>query len=276
MMATSTAINPSALAARLEQAWNSRVPIEPLSETDGLRDPADAYRVQKCWTEKRLSAGEEIVGRKIGLTSAAVQRQMGVDSPDFGTLWGSRRLKTVGGRATAPMARFLQPRAEGELAFLIGEEPPRGEVVTAAEVLDATVAVAPAIEIVDSRIAHWRITLADTIADNASFGAFVLGEWNEDLLATYLPEIEMRLTEDGEEVSAGTGADALGDPAEAVAWLGTTLLSFGVGLRIGDIVLSGAMGPLVPIVAGREYTLEIGAEAPLTVEFTENEGEGKA
>jgi 2-keto-4-pentenoate hydratase len=230
--------------------------------------------VQKYWTDTRLAADEEIVGRKIGLTSAAVQRQMGVDSPDFGTLWRSRRLVTVAGRASAPAARFLQPRAEGELAFLIGEKPPRGTVVTAAEVLEATVAVAPAIEIVDSRIADWRITLADTIADNASFGAFALGEWNEDLLTTSLAEIEMRLTEDGEEVSAGTRADALGDPAEAVAWLGTALLRFGVGLRIGDIVLSGAMGPLVPVVAGREYTLEIGAEAPLAVEFTENKGEG--
>lgn len=271
-MSTSAAINPSALAARLEQAWTSRVPIAPLSETDGLCHPADAYRVQKCWSEHRVARGEEIVGRKIGLTSAAVRAQMGVDSPDFGTLWGSRRLTTVGGRATVPAERFLQPRAEGEIAFLIGDEPPLGKTITAAEVLAATIAVAPAIEIVDSRIADWRITLADTIADNASFGAFAIGEWSESLSALALPEVEMRLTEDGKEVSAGVGANALGDPAEAVAWLGTTLLSFGVGLRIGDIVLSGALGPLVPIAAGREYTLEVGDQAPLTLEFTENEG----
>jgi 2-keto-4-pentenoate hydratase len=256
------------LAARLEAAWAERAPIAPLSESDGLRDPADAYRVQECWTRNRVAAGERIVGRKIGLTSVAVQEQMGVDSPDFGTLWASRRLDAVEGRATVSAATFLQPRAEGEIAFLIGSEPPRGPRVTAAEVLAATVAVAPAIEIVDSRIADWRIKLADTIADNASFGGFLRGEWNEELAGEDLGALTMALEEDGRVVSAGIGSNALGHPAEAVAWLASTLLGLGVGLQEGDIVLSGALGPLVPLIPGRVYTLRVAAEAPLTLEVT--------
>jgi len=131
------------------------------------------------------------------------------------------------------------------------------------------VAVAPAIEIVDSRIADWRITLADTIADNASYGGFAVGEWSEELAHEPLGEIEMRLTEDGTQVSSGIGANALGHPAQSVAWLANTLQSFGVALEPGDIVLSGALGPLVPVVVGREYTLRISGQEPLTISFTE-------
>jgi len=257
-----------ALAARLEGAWSTRTPIAPLSETCGLHDPVEAYRVQERWTRNRVAAGEQIVGRKIGLTSAAVQEQMGVDKPDFGTLWGSRRFDVVDGRARVSISTFLQPQAEGEIAFLMGSEPPAGPRVTAAEVLAATVAVAPAIEIVDSRIADWRIELADTIADNASYGGFVLGAWNEELAGADLGTVEMSLEEDGREVSAGVGANALGHPAEAVAWLAETLLELGVGLRAGDIVLSGALGPLVPLVVGGEYTLRVGTERPLVLEVT--------
>src|SRR5918998_3836294 len=168
------------LAQRLEDAWEGRDPIPPLSESEGLSAAEDAYAVQSAWSELRLSSGERIVGRKIGLTSPAMQEQMGVNEPDYGSLWGSRYFPSRGGRVEIPADTFLQPRLEGEIAFLIGR-PLAGPGVTLQEVLVATEALAVAVEVVDSRVEDWRIKLADTIADNSSYGALTLGPWSRSL-----------------------------------------------------------------------------------------------
>jgi len=255
------------LADRLEQAWTGRQPIAPLSEHDGLADVADAYAVQRAWMERRVADGDAVVGRKIGLTSTAVQQQLGVDEPDYGTLLRSRWFAATGGRASAPAELFLQGRVEGELAFLIGE-PPAGAEIGVDDVLAATEALAPAFEIVDSRIADWRITLPDTVADNASFGGFVLGAWDRSLLDGDLREVAMELTRDGTDTAVqGVGAACLGHPAHAVAWLLTRLGQLGVAVQPGDIVLSGALAPMLPIAAGERYTLRVGGRPPLELAF---------
>jgi 2-keto-4-pentenoate hydratase len=206
-----------------------------------------------------------VVGRKIGLTSAAVQEQLGVSEPDYGALLASRRYGAPGGYATASHSTFLQPRVEGEIAFLIAR-PPGGSDVSIDDVLAVTEAVAPAIEIVDSRIADWRIALADTIADNASFGGYVVGPWSADLLAEDLREVPMVL-EGGYSPVQGVGAAALGHPAAAVAWLLSRLAELGVEIEPGDVVLSGALAPMLPAKRGETYTLRLADQTPLALTF---------
>jgi 2-keto-4-pentenoate hydratase len=259
-------IDPTPIAAQLEAAWSTGAPLEPLTDTVPGFDVADAYRVQHAWTELRMAAGETIVGRKIGLTSAAVQAQMNVDEPDYGTLWASRHLTTVGGRATADASVFLAPRVEGELAFLIGEPPP-GPVVTTQQVLAATEAVAPAVEIVDSRIRDWQIKLPDTVADNASYGGFAVGAWNRALPYEDLRTVGMLMEVDGQPYCSGVGAAALGHPAAAVAWLLTKLHGLGVLTQPGDIVLSGALAATAPVQAGSVVKLLVHGQPALTVAF---------
>lgn len=241
-----------AAADRLERAAENRLACAPVADILGPSDIDAAYRVQRLLTERRIAGGARVVGRKIGLTSAAVQRQIGVDRPDFGVLFDDMAYRDGD---EIPIDRLLQPKAEAEVAFLL-----------AADILDATdsahvrsaVSLAyPALEIVDSRIADWRIGITDTVADNASSGVFVIGT-----LGTALSEVEpidvvMRMRRGGEVVSAGTGADCLGDPLRALAWLAATASEVGDPLRAGDIVLSGALGPMVPVGAGDEFEAEI-------------------
>ena len=254
-----------AFAARLEDAWRSRQPLHPLSD-EGLTDVADAYAVQQRWTARRLAEGDRIVGRKIGLTSRAVQEQMGVGEPDYGTLWASRQFPVGQARAVAPTLEFIQPRVEGEFAFLLGELPDR-PTITAQEVLESTEAVAVAIEIIDSRIVDWRIRLADTVADNASYGGFVLGPWSRHLRDSDLRTIGMTMLRNEQVASVGVGAAALEGPANAVAWLVNKLTSLGVPVRAGDIVLSGAVGPTVPAAQGDVFRLQMDGQAPLMLTF---------
>ncbi|TBH15451.1 2-keto-4-pentenoate hydratase [Thermus thermamylovorans] len=242
-----------AFARELETAWVERKPIPPLSER-GLRGVEAAYRVQEAWNTLRLAQGDRVVGRKIGLTSKAVQEQLGVDQPDFGHLWQSRFLG-VGERGEVPFSLFLQPRVEGELAFLLGRRL-EGPHVTPQEVLAATEAVAFALEIVDSRIADWRIRIEDTIADNASFGAFFVGPWERALLEEDLSTLGLVLYKNGDPVAQGVGVACLGHPARAVAWLAGALARFGVALEPGDIVMSGAWAPVQAAGPGDLFTLE--------------------
>ena len=255
------------LAQRLDNAWENRRPIAPLRDSAGLADVIDSYAIQTRWTEMRLERGETIIGRKIGLTSKAVQQQMGVDEPDYGTLWGSRYFAAAHGRAEVPVDLFLQPRIEGEIAFLMGRDV-RGPHVTPQEVLAATEAVALSAEIVDSRIEDWRIKLVDTVADNASYGGFSIGAWDHKLTEIDLRLLGLLITKNGEPAAQGIGAAALGHPALAVAWLANKLSSFDITLKAGDIVLSGAVAPTLPAVAGDVFTLEMLGQPPLTVMFT--------
>jgi 2-keto-4-pentenoate hydratase len=234
----------------LLQARASRTPGPPVRGLLPAGDVAAAYAVQAAWAD---ADGAVVVGRKIGLTNPAIQAQLGVDRPDFGTLlaWMDR---SGGGPIDA--GELLQPRIEAEVAFILGADLD-GPDLGPAEVAAATVAVAPALEIVDSRIAGWDIDIVDTVADNASSGLFVLGPARVGLAGLDLPACAMTMWRDGSSVSTGSGAACLGDPVLAVAWLAVTARDLGRPLRAGEIVLSGALGPMVPVAAGERYTAEI-------------------
>jgi 2-keto-4-pentenoate hydratase len=255
------------LARRLDEAWENREPIAPLSESDGLEDVDLAYEVQTRWSALRLSRGERIVGRKIGLSSFAMQEQLGVSEPDYGSLWESRYFPAQGGRAEVPFELLLQPFLEVELAFLIGK-PLAGPGVTLQKALAATEALAVAVEVVDSRIEDWNIKLPDTIADNASYGGFTTGPWSRSLKESDLRTIGMLINQSGNRVAEGMGSASLGHPAEAVAWLANKLSSYGTSLEPGDIVLSGSLGNAVPAQQGDVFVLEAHGQPPLTVSFT--------
>jgi 2-keto-4-pentenoate hydratase len=256
----------ASLAAKLEHAWTTRTPIEPLSETHNL-EVEQAYQVQRAWHELRLEAGDRLVGRKIGLTSQPVQEQFGVNTPDYGLLWKSRQFEFTNGTLELPANLFIQPRLEGELAFLIGRKL-EGPNITVKDVLAATDAIAPAVEIVDSRIADYRIKIADTVADNASFGGFAVGGWRKDWLETDLRSIGMRVHQNGQPSVEGTGAASLGHPAHAVAWLVNKLAEYSTALEPGDIVMSGALARMLPAKTDDQFLLEFSGETALRVQFS--------
>jgi 2-keto-4-pentenoate hydratase len=256
------------LAERLQNAWQARLPVEPFSDSGEITSVDESYAVQRAWASIRADDGEASVGRKIGLTSRGMQAQMGVHEPDFGELWASRAFAPRDGIAEFPTELFIQPRVEGELAFLIGGELV-GPGITADDVLAAAVAVSPAIEVVDSRIADWRIKLVDTIADNASYGAFTLGEWSEDLLRQDLREVRLSVTHNQQMTVSEQGRAVLGSPLAAVAWLANKLGSFGEPIRAGDVVLSGSFGPASAAVAGDEFTVEVPGQKPVRARFVQ-------
>jgi 2-oxopent-4-enoate hydratase len=234
------------VAAALTEAARSRRPVPPPAETWPALTLADAYAAQLATVGHRLAAGATVQGRKIGLTSEAMQRLLGIDTPDFGHLLSDMQI-TDG--ATVPIDQFIAPRAEIEIAFLLGG-PLRGPGVTAAAVRAATTEVRAAIEIIDSRVEDWRIGLLDTVADNASSGAYVVAGSGRTLDAVDLPAIAGELRINGSVVAAGRGAAVLGDPVRAVVWLVEALAQFGEGLRPGEVVLSGACTTALPVRAG--------------------------
>lgn len=233
-------------ADRLLHAARSAVPCAPVRDLIGSDDVDAAYAVQERLTAARIADGATVVGRKIGLTSPAVQAQLGVDQPDFGVLFAD--MQYAGGDVVASDA-VLQPRAEAEIAFVLADDLVDGPL-DAAQVRAATAYVVAAVEICGSRIAGWDITFGDTVADNASSGAFVLGPQRTPLGDTDLRGVVMSMTIDGVEVSTGSGAACLGDPVEAVVWLARRSRDLGVPLRAGQVVLSGALGPMRPIAPG--------------------------
>jgi len=257
----------AALAERLDSAWRTGVPIAPLSDSDGLSDVATAYAIQSRWTGMRLARGERIAGRKIGLTSKAIQQQLGVSEPDYGTLWQSSYYAAAGGRVEIPARDFMQPRLEGEVAFLIGK-PLKGPHISAADVLAATEACALGVEIVASRIADWKIKLVDTIADNASYGGYTLGPWDKKLRDADLAALAMTITHNGALAAEGLGSAALGHPAASTAWLANTLLKFGVALEPGDVVISGGITRMLPVKAGDRFEFSLTGQPALTVAFS--------
>ncbi|MEV6925194.1 fumarylacetoacetate hydrolase family protein [Dactylosporangium sp. NPDC051485] len=224
----------------------------------GRTDIDLAYAVQLHLTRRRVESGRSVLGRKIGLTSAAVQRQVGVDRPDFGVLFDDM-LVTDG---ALPPGRLLQPRVEAEIAFVLDRDldADRIDVATArAAVAYATAAL----EVVDSRISNWDISITDTIADNASSGMFVLGAQRVPVTVFEPRDVTMSMTLDGREVSTGTGRDCLGDPLAALTWLANTVRDLGEPLRAGEVVLSGALGPLVALPAGAHVRATISTLGPV-------------
>ena len=254
------------IAARLDTAWQTHTPIPPITESDGITDVNTAYDIQAHWTNMRLQRGEKIVGRKIGLTSKAIQTQLGVNEPDYGTLWQSSFYPAKNGKVNVPAGDFLQPRIEGEVAFLIGK-PLRESGITPEQILDATEACAMGIEIVASRIADWKIKLVDTIADNASYGGFTLGPWDKQMRDSDLGALVITIHHNGTLAAEGLGSAALGHPATSTAWLANKLLEFGVSLEPGDVVISGGITKMLPVKAGDEFVFSLTSQPSLTVRF---------
>lgn len=221
-------------------------PTEPPSGQHPDMTVDDAYAVQLAQVAHRQRAGRRVVGFKVGLTSAAMRRALGVDEPDFGHLLDDMAIADGG---QLPAGRLLQPRAEPEIAFVLADTL-AGPGVTASDVRAATATVAPALEIIDSRIADWRITLADTVADNGSSGLFVLGP-PRPLAGLDLGGLRCELLRDGEVLDTGQGSAVLGDPAEAVAWLANELGRRGTTLTAGQVILSGSCTAAHPIQPGQ-------------------------
>ena len=253
-MALSTEVIQQAAAA-LAQARSSRRPIPPVSASHGIAGIDAAYAVAETNNQARLDSGRRIVGLKVGLTSKAVQQQLGVDQPDFGVLFDD--MEFLNGQ-DIPMSLLLQPKVEAEIAFVVGRDL-TGGAPSYSEFLSCLSHALPAIEIVDSAIADWKISLVDTVADNASSGLYVLGDQPVALGALSFAELGMRMNKNGQPVSIGSGSACLGHPLRAAYWLARTMAARGQGLGQGQVILSGALGPMVPVSAGDLIHASVGA-----------------
>lgn len=251
-------------AKRLAEARRSGVACAPIRDLIGEISQDDAYAVQEKYLAAERAAGSRIVGRKIGLTSQAVQQQFGVAQPDFGVLFDHM---IHGSSEPIDLGSLLQPRVEGEIAFVLSRDLD-SPTTTVAEVLRATDYVLPAIEIVDSRIAGWDIRITDTIADNASSGAVVLGTTPYSLTGLDLGDVGMVLEHQGDPVSVGAGSACLGSPVNAVAWLAREVARRGSPLKAGEIVLSGALGPMVGVGGTGRYRMSLSGMGRVDAVFT--------
>lgn len=244
-------------AARiLREARAQRRAVPPISTTHGIAGLEAAYAVAEVNTRARLEEpARRIVGLKVGLTSRAVQQQLGVDQPDFGVLFDD--MEYLNGDAV-PSARLLQPKVEAEVAFVVGRDLPQGQP-SWSEFLTGIAHALPALEIVDSAIADWKISLVDTVADNASCGLYVLGAQPVAIGTLALESVGMEMSINGKTVSTGSGAACLGHPLRAAYWLARTMAARGRPLKAGEVILSGALGPMVPIQSGDVVHARIGA-----------------
>jgi len=251
------------LGDALYEALIARQPIAPLTATHPEMTIADAYNVQQRMLARRLEKGERVIGKKIGVSSKPVMNMLGVHQPDFGYLLDGM---VYNEGESIEIAGLIQPKAEGEIAFLLKKDL-QGPGVTAADVLAATEGVMACFEVVDSRIQDWKIKIQDTVSDNASCGVFVLGDQLVDLASLDLALCGMVLEKNGEIVVTGAGAASMGHPVNAMVWLANTLGSLGIALKAGDIVLSGAMGAMVPVVKGDNLRMTIGGIGGCSVRF---------
>ncbi len=237
----------------LYRALRERRTIAKLIEQDPSLSIDDAYAISLDFLARRLKDGEKVVGKKIGVTSKAVQDMLGVHQPDFGFLTDWMHVE---GDIDMDAKALIAPRAEAEIAFIL-KDSLAGPGVTAADVVAATEAIAPCFEIVDSRIRDWKIAIVDTVADNASCGVFILGEARADPREFDLPSLHVTVTKNGVPLSEGYGSAVQGNPAQAVAWLANTLGAFGVTLDAGDVILSGSLVPLADAVRGDLFEMEL-------------------
>lgn len=251
-------------AARLAGAMRTGQPCTPVRDLIGPDNVAAAYRVQERFNALLDDGRRTVVGRKIGATSAAVQQQLGVDQPDFGVLFSDM---VFNDGAVIPTGRLLQPKAEAEIAFRLVEDLATGSL-DVEQCRAAVGGATAAIEIVDSRIHQWDISFADTVADNASSGVFVLGSrWR--LLSEFEPaDVAMSMSIDGVVVSSGGGIDCLGDPLNALSWLARRAREFGNPLEAGQVILSGALGPMRPLHPGAQISVTISGLGEASASFT--------
>ncbi|MFE8957454.1 2-keto-4-pentenoate hydratase [Streptomyces massasporeus] len=247
----------------LAEAARTGVAGPPVRTLFDNGDLESAYAVQQLNVRRGLDAGRRVVGRKIGLTSVAVQRQLGVDQPDFGALFADM---AVPDGAEVPAGRLLQPKVEAEIAFVLGRDLP-DRSCTIVDLLRAVDFALPALEIVDSRVQNWDISLVDTVADNASCGLYVLGGTPVPLTRVDVRAATMTMTRGGVIASEGSGADCLGSPLNAAVWLASALAERGDPLRAGDLVLTGALGPMAPAAPGDVFEAHISELGSVRVRF---------
>lgn len=239
------------LADELYTALRERRTVPPITERHPALTIDDAYAISLGTMARRQQGGERVIGKKIGVTSKAVQDMLGVHQPDFGFLtdW-----MLVEGEIDIDGKKLIAPRAEAEIAFIL-KDGLKGPGVTAPDVVAATAAIVPCFEIVDSRIDDWKISIVDTVADNASCGVFILGEQRIRADCIDLPNVHVAVAKNGKPLFEGIGSAVQGDPAQAVAWLANTLGTYGVTLDAGDVILSGSLVPLAPAVKGDVFEM---------------------
>ncbi|MFP3863483.1 fumarylacetoacetate hydrolase family protein [Pseudomonas capeferrum] len=254
-----------ALGDELFNALQTRKSVAPLTQRHADISLDDAYRISLRLLARREAMGERVIGKKIGVTSRAVQEMLDVHQPDFGFL--TDRMQVAGDSDVSfATHRLIQPRAEGEIAFVLGDDLKGGEV-SADDVLAATEWVLPCFEIVDSRIDNWQIRIQDTVADNASCGVFALGQQRINPRELDLAQVQLQLFKNGHTAGSGLGAAVQGHPCNAVAWLANTLGKLGIPFRKGEIILSGALAPLVPVAAGDFVSLSLSGMGVLHLNF---------
>jgi len=251
------------LAADLAQAERSRHPIAPLTAAHPEVDVVDAYEIQLINIRQRVAEGAQVVGHKVGLSSLAMQQMMGVDEPDYGHLLDEMQLFED---MPVKAADYLYPRVEVEVGFILADDLP-GAGCTEDDVLEATAAVVPAIELIDTRITDWKIALCDTIADNASSAGFVLGRRRVSPADIDVTSIDTVLTRNGEVVARGRSDAVLGNPVTAVAWLAGKVGGFGVRLRAGDIVLPGSCTRAIDARPGDNFVAEFAGLGSVRLSF---------
>ncbi|MBM4212299.1 MAG: 2-oxopent-4-enoate hydratase [Gammaproteobacteria bacterium] len=264
LSAAARAAEVAKIAADLHAAWRERRTLPPLRTSHPWLTIDDAYAISLGCMACRTAAGERIVGKKIGVTSKAVQDMLGVHQPDFGFLTDAMQVDDGGTIVIGE--RMIQPRAEAEIALILGSSL-KGPGVTEADVLSATVSVAACFEIVDSRIDRWDIRIVDTVADNASCGLFVLGAERRSPQGLDLAALEVRVSKNGAPLSRGFGSAVQGSPLAAVAWLANTLGAYRVTLDAGDIILSGSLVPLEPARPGDVFELDLDQLGRASVRF---------
>ena len=254
------------LGDELYDALRERRTLVPLTDRHPDISIDDAYHISLHMLSRREADGEKVVGKKIGVTSKPVQDMLNVHQPDFGFLTDTMHYPD-GATISLSRAGLMQPRAEGEIAFMLKADL-QGPGVTRDDVLAATAWVAPCFEIVDSRIDDWKIKIQDTVADNASCGVFVVGAQHTDPAGLDLATVRMRMTRNGEPAGEGLGSAVQGHPAEAVAWLANTLGAFGIPFRAGELILSGSLAPLIPARAGDRFEMEIDGLGSCSIAFS--------
>jgi 2-keto-4-pentenoate hydratase len=251
------------LAEILLKAEQTRQPIGPITESDPGVTVDQAYRIQLRVMEMKTSAGQVVVGKKIGLTSLAMQAMLGVKEPDYGHILHGM---VVMEGEKIPIADLIAPRIEGEIAFILKDDL-KGPGVTLTDVLRGSEGVIPALEVIDSRIRDWKIKLADTVADNASSSRIVLGGIITPPSAVDLRTVGMVMEKNGEVLATAAGAAVLGHPAQAVAWLANKLSAYGIGLKKGEVILSGALTGAAPVAAGDYFRANFGTLGDVKIKF---------
>jgi 2-keto-4-pentenoate hydratase len=250
-------------ATALMEAENEKEPIAPFTSSTEEISVEDAYSIQLFQIRQRIEKGAVVVGKKIGLTSKAMQEMFNVTEPDYGHLLNDMM---YGDGETIRLHKFIQPRIEFEIAFVLNKDL-KGPGVTMNDVIEATDYVVPALEIIDSRIKDWQIKFEDTVADNGSSAGAIIGSSTAKLDALDLAAVKMTVTRNGEFLDAATGSAVMGHPAQAVAWLANALGSYGISLHAGEVILSGALSKAIPIEDGDTFTAEFEQIGAVTATF---------